>query len=171
MAVELTIDQKAVVAVGEAMKAEEDGKALRRDLLRELRAIGTPIVPDVQSAVRQLPDISPAVAEPRLREAIASQTKLSVRMSGRYTGLRVWISTKGDPRGFRFAARAMNRGRGWRHPVFGTSAWVVQRSGREAWFESTVMRRKQEARDGVVAAVDAMARRIAARAKQEAGRQ
>lgn len=163
MPVEYTVDQKAVHAIGTAMAAEADGKQLRRDLLRELREVGKPMVPELQSAVRAIP--AATVADPPLRDAIAGQVKVGARMSGRSTGLQVSVSTKKDPRGFRFAARRLNSRRGWRHPVFGRDTWVVQ-YGRE-WFEPTILRHRDDARAAILAAVDAMARRIAERAQKE----
>lgn len=163
--VEYTVDQRAVHVLRDAIAAEADGKALRRDLLREIRGVARPLVPDLQSAVRALPDVSPAAAEPSLREAVASQVTVGARLSGRSTGVKVTVGTKKDPRGFRFAGRKLNRRGGWKHPVFGNrEAWVTQ-TGRE-WFEPTILRRRDEVTRAVMDAVEAMARRIAARAQR-----
>lgn len=165
MPIELTVDQQAVKAVGDAMKAEDDGKALRRDLLREIREAGKPLVPDLQAAVRAVPDVSPASAVPPLREAVASQITVGARLSGRSTGLKVTVGTKKDPRGFRFAGRRLNRPRGWSHPVFGNREVWAHQSGQQ-WFEPTILRRRDEVRAAVLSAVEAMAARIADRAKK-----
>lgn len=165
MPVEYTVDQQAIHAISAAMKAEADGKALRRDLLREMREVGKPLVPVLQAAVRSLPDVSPAAAAPPLRDAVARQITVGARMSGRYTGLKVTVGTKRDPRGFRFAGRRMNSRRGWKHPVFGTDTWVEQQ-GRQ-WFEPPIVERQWEMQAAVMAAVEAMARRIADRAHRE----
>lgn len=163
--VEYTVDQKAVHVLAAAMKAEADGKALRRDLLREIRDAARPLVPSLQSAVRALPDVSPATASPSLREAVASQITVGARLSGRSTGVKVTVGTKKDPRGFRFAGRKLNSRRGWRHPVFGNrEVWATQ-TGRE-WFEPTILTRREEVQRAVMDAVEAMARRIAARAER-----
>lgn len=165
MPVELTVDQQSVKAVGDALKAEADGKALRRDLLRQMRTAAAPAVPDVQAAVHALPGTM--VASPGLRDAVASQVKVDARLSGHYTGVRVRIGTKKDPRGFKFAGRKMNRRRGWNHPVFGNrEVWVNQTEGSE-WFETTVAKRRDEVRAAVLDAVNAMAQRIADRVNKE----
>lgn len=163
MPIEYTVDQKAVHAIRDAMAAEADGKQLRRDLLRELREVGKPLVPDLQSAVRSIPAVTRA--EPPLRDAVAQQVTVGARMSGRQTGLRIAVGTKKDPRGFRFAGRRLNSRKGWRHPVFGRDTYV-QQYGRE-WFDPTVLKRRDDARAAVMAAIDAMARRIADRAQKE----
>lgn len=164
VAVELTVDQRAIGVVRDAMAAEADGKALRRDLLREMRAAGRPLVPTLQSAVRALPDVSPATSEPGLRDAVAQQITVGARLSGRSTGLKVTVGTKRDPRGFRFAGRRLNKTKGWRHPVYGNRENWVQQTGRE-WFEPTILARRDEVARAVMDAVEAMARRIAERAR------
>lgn len=172
--VALTVDQHILVTLRKAMDAEADGKALRRDLIKDLRAAATPGVPKVQAAVRQLPDVSPAFSEPRLREAVAKQVKVKVALSGKNPGVKFAIGTKNDPRGFRFAARRLNRPEGWRHPVFGrasngesTDAWVVQKGNNGVkWFEPTILRDKSEYLDAVRDAVDRMGMRVAARIKK-----
>lgn len=163
--VDYTVDQRAAHVIRDAMAAEADGKALRRDLLRELRDAARPLVPELQSAVRALPDASPAEAVPSLREAVASQITVGARLSGRSTGVKVTVGTKKDPRGFKFAARKLNRRSGWKHPVFGNrDVWVTQ-TGRE-WFEPTILAKREQVRGAVVTAIESMAQRIAARAKR-----
>ena len=162
--VELTVDQKAIVAVRKAMAAESDGKALRRDLLRDIRAAVAPAVPVLQAAVRALPDVSPAQNTPRLREAVAQQIKVGASLSGQNPGAKITVGTKRDPRGFRFAGRRLNNPRGWRHPVFGNpdAPWVVQYGSRGVrWFEPKIKDRAAEYRDAVRVAVDRLAERIA----------
>jgi len=164
MPVEYTVDQKAVHVIAAAMKAEEDGKALRRDLLREMRAVGKPLVPELQSAVRSVPAVT--TAAPGLRDAVAAGIKVGVRMSGKSTGIKVTVGATPGVRGFRFAGRALNRAKGWRHPVFGRDKWV-QQAGKQ-WFEPPLLARRDEVRTAVLTAVESMAQRIAARAKQGA---
>jgi hypothetical protein len=166
--VELTVDQRAIVAVRKAMAAEEDGKALRRDLLRDIRAAVAPAAPELQAAVRQIPSNDPP-ASPDLRDAVARQIKVGASLGGRNPGATIKVGTKQDPRGFRFAGRRLNNPKGWRHPVFGRedAAWVQQYGRRGVrWFEPTILKNRNEYRDGVRKAVDAMAERIAARVRR-----
>lgn len=157
---EFSLDQRALVQVQKALRTESDGKALRRDLVKELRATVAPIIPEVRSAVRSIP--ATTIANPSLREAVASQVKAQVRLGGKTPGVAVRVGTARDPRGFRFAARRLNRGQ-WRHKVFGQDVWVEQRSGRTGWFDAVMLRHRDDAREAVGKAVHAMAVRIAER--------
>lgn len=166
--VELTVDQRAIVAVRKAMAAEADGKALRRDLLRDIRAAVAPAIPELQAAVRQLPSNDPP-SSPDLRDAVARQIKVGAALGGKNPGAKIKVGTKQDPRGFRFAGRRLNKPKGWRHPVFGRtdSPWVQQYGRRGVrWFEPAILKNRDEYRDGVRKAVDAMAERIAARVRR-----
>lgn len=159
--IELTVDQKEIQGVVRAIRAEADAKDLRRDLLRDIRNVAAPIVPEVQSAVRALP--AHRLASPQLREAVAKDVKVETRLSGGRTGVRIKIPAKG-PRKFKFAARKLNSPKGWRHPVFGnTNEWVEQRATSTPWFEPTVLKHADEVREAVKGALVAMVERIAAR--------
>lgn len=157
--IDLTVDQQALVALRKALGNEAGGKKLARDLGKNLRAAAAPAVVDAKSAVRALP----AVNDVGLREAVASQISAQARMSGKSAGVAVKVGTRKDPRGFRFAGRRLNNPRGWRHPVFGTGTWVVQRGQR--WFEPAVLAHREEYRAAVRAAMEEMAQRIARKVK------
>ncbi len=162
--VEMTIDQRSLIAVRKALAAEDDGKKLRRDLIKSLRSAAAPIVPELQAAVRQLPSTEPA-SSPDLRDAVARQVKVAVALGGKNPGVKFRVGTRQDPRGFRFAARRLNSPKGWRHPVFGNTETWVQQYGRRGvrWFEPTIYERRAELREAVRTAIDDMARRIAER--------
>jgi hypothetical protein len=168
MAVDLTVDERAVIAVRKAMLLEADGKALRLDLLKDMRDAVAPAVPELQAAVRRLPSMDPP-STPDLRDAVARQIKVGAALGGKYPGAKINVGTKQDPRGFRFAGRRLNKPKGWRHPVFGRKddPWV-QQYGQQGvrWFEPTILKDKAEYREGVRKAVDAMAERIAARVRR-----
>ncbi len=177
--VDLTIDQRALLRVRDAMAAEADGKALKRDLAKEIRNAVKPVIPELQAAVRQLPSREPA-ASPDLRDAVARQIKVGSSMANKNPGAKIKVGTRQDPRGFRFAGRRLNSPKGWRHPVFARTAraggirglvglteevWV-QQYGRQGvrWFEPPILARSKEFQAAVRVAVDDMARRIASRA-------
>ncbi len=163
--VEMTIDQRSLISVRKALAAEADGKALRRDLIKSMRAAATPVVPELQAAVRRLPSTEPA-SSPDLRDAVARQVKVAVALGGKNPGVKFRVGTKQDPRGFRFAGRRLNSPKGWRHPVFGNAdAPWVQQYGRKGvrWFEPTIYERRAELRESVRTAIAEMAQRIAER--------
>ena len=163
MPIELNVDQQSLQALRAACLAEADGKKLRNDLARDLRAALAPAVPEVQSAVRSLPAV--VTGSPGLRDAVASQVRAEARLTGKSTGARIRVGSKKDPRGFKFAGRRLNNPKGWRHPVFGREGtpWVVQHGGRDNWFETTVLAHKDDYRRAVLEAMERMAKRIADR--------
>ena len=158
----LTIDQQAMQAVFRALKAETDGKDLRRDLTRELKAVLVPAQQQAKAAIQAMP--SSDVKYGDMRSSIAQHIKISVRTSGRNTGVAVYANKGGYPRNFSDAAAQFNRA-GWRHPVFGNSqVWVTQ-VGKPRYFDN-IMGQKPEYIDAVVSCLNAMAERIAARAHE-----
>lgn len=169
--VELTVDQHRLVRLRQAMAREADGKALRKDLIRDLRSAATPGVPKLQAAVRALPDVSPVEYRPRLRESVAKQIRVQASLSGKNPGIKFRVGGTTQIRGFRLAARRLNNPAGWRHPVFGEAAngqatrpWVRQVGNNgDRWFEPTILRDSAQYRDAVRAAIETMARRIASR--------
>jgi hypothetical protein len=165
MPYELTIDQQALAAVARALKAEADGKALRRDLAKNLRTAAEPAMADARGNLMGIatPGGS-ASAGPPLRTTVLGQMKAQARLSGRSTGARVAVRRRG-PRGFELAARRLNRKRGWRHPVFGTDSWVQQKATPVEWFDRAMREHRKDFRDGVLKAVTEMAQRLASRRK------
>lgn len=145
-----------------ALKYEEDGTKRRRALAKELRTAVNPAIEKAKASIMAMDTAGlPHTGEP-LRSAIASQVKGQARMSGRSAGVRVRVSTKGMPRGFKWAARRTNREKGWRHPVppprlakgvegpLKPPTWVHQ-VGRIGWFDDSM-------RDSAAAALTAVRR-------------
>jgi hypothetical protein len=160
--VELSIDQRQIVAVGKAIKAEADGKALRRELIKAMRGAGEPLVGELKSSALAIPaDGALREGEP-LRPAIARAIKPAVRLSGQNTGLTVKASRVGV-RGFSMAARRMNSS-SFRRRVFGRDVWVEQ-TGREGWFDDTVKGRREEIRHEVMRAVDRSVAKLASQTR------
>ena len=163
--VDLSIDQRALLRVRDAMAAEADGKKLKRDLAKEIRNAVKPVVPELQGAVRNLPSLD-SPASPDLRDAVARQIKVGSSFTNKNPGAKIKVGTRQDPRGFRFAGRRLNSPKGWRHPVFGrTDGEWVQQYGRRGvrWFEPPIVARRKEFQAAIRVAVDDMARRIASR--------
>ncbi len=146
-----------------ALRREADGKALRRDMIRNLRAAVNPAVAEVRAAVRALPSQGSPRDGAQLRSAIAQQTRPYVRMSGRSPGVSIKAKKSGMPRGFRNAPKRLNSKTGWRHPVWG-KGWVHQTVSRPGWFDDTLRGRRPKYKDAVSTAVEAMAQRLARRA-------
>ena len=154
----LHVDQKQIQVVAKAMRAELDGKELRKDLIRTMKAAAAPMVTDLKAAIA----MPGAAAGPSITAEVARAIKPTVRLAGRDTGVGVKAGNT-SVRGFRKAAKAFNL-RGWRHPVYGGPAWVAQ-TGRPGWFDTTTAGHRDALHAAVMTAVEDMARRIAARSR------
>lgn len=160
MAVELTIEQRALLELGRALKAEADGKALRRDLIREMKKPLAPAVAEIKAGVMSIGagGLPPGEGEP-LRPAVARRIRSEAKLSGRAVGVRVRARRTENVRGFRHAPKRLNSPKGWRHPVYGTDRWVTQ-LGKPNYFDDPLKRRHGEFRRAVLEAMEDTARRI-----------
>lgn len=158
---ELTVDQQAVQRVARALKAEEDGKVLRKELVAELKEAVGPGVSKVQGKLKAIPHNSRTHSSPPMGSYLASRVKAAVRLSGRSTGVAVRIPQTPSLRGFTMAARWLNR-KSWRRKAFGDeNVEVVQQSPIPGYFDDTIADGKPLYRAGIIRALEKMASRIA----------
>lgn len=158
-------DQQALAALGRAVRAEADGKAMRRDLLKGLRGTADPIKAQARSNVMGISSGRGGMSTGApLRSAVAQQIKIDTRLSGRSTGVRVRVPRRrGMPRDFANAPKALNSKKGWRRQVFGSGTWVQQIAVPAEWFDRATREHHQQLKEDVLSAMEAMARRIAAK--------
>lgn len=161
---ELSVDQQAVKRLARVLRDESDGKALRKELIGELKDAVEPGVSAVQGKLRSIPRRSgTAGSSPALGSYLAARVKAQVRLSGRSPGVRVRIAQTPKLRGFTLAARRLNR-ESWRRKVFGDpDVWVDQKSPIPGFFDDTLAEGRERYRAAVVRALESMARRIVAR--------
>jgi hypothetical protein len=159
--IEVQVDARNLTALGRVLRAEADGAALKKDLVVAIRAAVSPGVSAVQGKLRAIPSkgISPS---PSLSSYLASRVKVSVRFAGRSAGVRIRIAQTPTLRGFKMAARRLNRTH-WRHPVYGRGVWVTQQSPIPDYFDGTLSGHKSEYHAAVIAACEACAARIGRR--------
>lgn len=156
----LEADASALKRVATALNAEADGKALRRDLGKNIRKALAPAVAEARAGIRSMSSAGLPVEGGGLRQAIARRIRAQAKLSGRTPGARVRVSKRGMPRGFELAARRTNRRKGWRHPVYGNrNVWVSQ-LGKPGWFDDPMRRGRPRYRAAVLAALNESARRI-----------
>lgn len=161
--VDLSIDQQALQALAKALSAEADGKKLRRDLSKELRATLQPAISEIKSGLMSLGHGGlPTGGEP-LRSAAGKRIVAEARLSGKATGARIRAKRTEATRNFRHAPKRLNSDKGWRRRVFGSDHWVVQR-GKPGFFDDPIKDRKAELRAAVLKAMNDAAARIAGRA-------
>jgi hypothetical protein len=152
-------------ALVRAIRAEEDGKALRKDLAKNMREALKPGAAEAKSSIMAMPSSGIMPTAPALRTAIAKKIRPEVKLGGRWSGARVKAFKTKNIRGFPNAPKRTNRADGWRHPVFGNrDVWVTQQ-GKPDWFDDAFKGRESTYKAAVEQAMEDMARRIANRAE------
>lgn len=124
--------------IGTALRYEQDGTRIRRQVAAELRQAVEPAVEDAKSRILAMGSSGLAHKGEPLRTAIAAKVKAQARLSGKASGVRVRVATTPNVRGFRLAPRRTNRARGWRHPVYGNRDRWVQQHGPVGWFDNAM---------------------------------
>ncbi|MFA7117118.1 MAG: hypothetical protein WC140_07830 [Bacteroidales bacterium] len=162
MPVELDLSgpERRLRDLGRALRAEENGKELRRQLTRNLRQAAGPARQAARAEVRSVS--SRGHAGPSIRTAIAQKIQVVAKVSGKTVGARVVARETPKVRGFRHAPRRFNSAKGWNHLVYRSGRTAHQR-GKPGWFDKPIAARKPQYKRAVLAAMDATANRIARR--------
>lgn len=151
--------REAMRAIGRAVGKEADGKALKRDLARKLRAIIGPLREKVVARLMSLP--SSGHSGEGMREAIARQTKAGTRFGGKNAGVQLVQRTRGMPRNFPYAGRAFNREEPWTPTTLG-GIQVTQQMQPAQWFDGPIQDEAPgEAQAAILEALEETAERIA----------
>lgn len=154
---------EGLAALVRALRAEEDGKQLRRELAKNMRAALRPGAAEAKSSIMAMSSAGLRTG-PALRSSIARKIRPEVKLGGRWSGARVKAFKTKNIRNFPNAPKRTNRAGGWRHPVFGNrDVWVTQ-TGKIDWFDDAFKGREGEYRTAVEQAMEDMARRIVNRA-------
>jgi hypothetical protein len=161
--VEVTVSIEGFAALNRALRAEEDGRQLRRELGRNMRKSLQPAVERAAAGIMSMAsaghDTSPA-----LRPTIAKKIRPEVKLGGRWTGARVKARKTPNVRGFANAPKRTQRAAGWRTQTFGNGTWRVQH-GKVEWFDRAMAPHGPEYRRAVHEAMEDMAKRIAERSR------
>lgn len=149
-------------AVLRAIRAEEDGKELRKELAKNLRDELKPAAAEAKTGIMSM---SAAMTEaPGLRSSIARKIRPEVKLGGRWSGARVKARKIQGIRGFANAPKRTQRAGGWRTRNFGRDQWRTQH-GKTDWFDRAMHPESPRYKAAVAAALEAMAARIAARSR------
>lgn len=171
--IELTVDQQKLAAVARVLKSEADGKKLRRDLMRELKATAAAPIAQAKAGIlatpsRGLSNSSSELSLSRglssgasLRSTVAQSIKPVSRLSGTRTGVSIRQPKTPQLRGFKTAGRRFNR-ESFRRPVFGTARYVVQ-IGNPEWFDRPMQDAKPDFKADVLRVVQELSDTLAAR--------
>lgn len=161
-----------LVDLAVAIRYEQDGAVMRRELLQGLRAAVRPAIQEAKSSIMSMD--SGGLRQPggSLRRAIAKQVTSEVSLTQRKAKVKVKVRKRAMPRGFVNAPKTVSLPGGWRHPVvqrplargaqgpMPAPRWV-QQMGKPGWFDEPLRSHRAAYRAAVQAAMDRTADRIA----------
>lgn len=158
---DMSVSVEGIQALGRALSAEADGKALRKELAKNMRTALNPAAELAKNGIMSMRSDGHGPGGPGLRQAIAKKIRPEVKLGGRWTGARVKSKKTPNIRGFRNAPKRTQRPGGWRTTSWNGS-WRTQ-IGKFEWFDRAMTGRDEVYRQAVHEAMEAMARRIAER--------
>jgi len=157
--IEMDSDIKEKMAfLKKAMAEASNGKAIKRELAKELRTIMNPLVAQQRARVMRLP--SKGGHSQSMRQAIARQTKAATRWSGRNMGVQVIQRARSMPRNFQYAGRVFNREEGWNPTTLGGETHHQQIRPAQ-WFDGATHGQKEPIGRKVHHALEEAAAKIA----------
>lgn len=162
---DLRCSHEGLDALVRAIRAEEDGKALRKDLAKNMREALKPGAAQAKGSIMGMVSSGGMRTGPALRSSIARKIRPEVKLGGRWSGARVKAFKTKNVRGFPNAPKRTNRASGWRHPVFGNREVWAQQRGKLEWFDRAFRGREGLYKEAVEAAMNDMAERIASRSR------
>lgn len=148
--------------ISNALRAEEDGKELRKELTRNMREALKPGAVQAKSNIMSMASATPH-GGPALKSSIARRIRPEVRISGKFPGAKIKAFKTPNVRGFANAAKRTNRASGWRHPVYGNREAWVQQHGKTKWFDHAFEGQRNSYEHAVKSALADMVNRIASR--------
>lgn len=184
MVVRAEVSAPDLVDLAVAIKYEEDGAVMRRDLLRGLRAAVRPAVDEAKASIMEAPSGglrqsangtwkmgSVKQQGGSMRAAIKRQVTTEISMTMKRAKVKVKVRKRNMPRGFDNAPKAWSLAKGWRHPVvqrglrggegpMPAPKWVAQ-IGKPGWFDEPLRSHRAQYRLAVQAAMQRTADRIA----------
>jgi hypothetical protein len=149
--------------ISRALRSEEDGKDLRKQLTANMRNALKPGAADAKSGIMSMASSTPHPS-PALRSSIARKIRPEARISGKFPGAKVKAFKTPNIRGFANAAKRTNRSSGWRHPVYGNREVWIQQHGKVKWFDRAFEGREGEYKRAVQDALNDMVNRVESRA-------
>ncbi|MEU8531595.1 hypothetical protein [Streptomyces parvulus] len=148
--------------ISNALRAEEDGKELRKELTKNMREALKPGAAQAKSAIMSMASTTPH-SGPALKTAIARKIRPEVRISGKFPGAKIKAFKTKNLRNFPNAPKRTNRASGWRHPVYGNREVWVQQVGKVKWFDHSFEGQDAHYKRQVQFALADMVNRIASR--------
>ncbi|WP_326677698.1 hypothetical protein [Streptomyces sp. NBC_01237] len=161
---DLQVTAEGLDSLVRAIRREEDGKALRKDLAKNMRDALRPGAALAKSGIMAMPSAGTGMGA-GLRAGIAKKIRPEVKLGGRWTGARVKAFKTPGLRGFANAPKRTNRrSGGWRTLTYGREPWRTQ-TGKRLWFDEPFQNDSAAYMAAVHEAMEDMARRLAARGR------
>lgn len=163
--IEMSVQAEGLQALLGAIRAEEDGKTLRKELAKDLREALKPAAAAAKSGIMAMS--STGQTSPALRSQIARRIRPEIKLGGKWSGARVKARKTINVRRFPNAPKRTQSAKGWRTDSFGhntSESWRVQH-GRVEWFDRAMQGDEAKYRAACQRALERMAARIAARAR------
>ncbi|MET7643049.1 hypothetical protein ABZS83_05270 [Streptomyces sp. NPDC005426] len=160
---DLRVTHEGLDALVRALREEEDGKQLRKELAKNMRDALKPGAAMAKSGIMAMPSAGTGMGA-GLRAGIAKKIRPEVKLGGRWSGARVKAFKTPGLRGFANAAKRTNRrDGGWRTLTWGHEPWRTQ-TGKRQWFDES-FNDADAYRTAVHEAMETMAQRIASRVR------
>lgn len=160
VSLDLSPAERKLLEMARALRAEEDGRAIKRDIVKQLRKTAQPVRQEVRAAIRSAPTRGHAGRS--IRSAIAQKTQVVAKLTGKAVGVRIVAKETSSTRGFTHAPRRFNSAAGWHHLTFGEEPEQFQ-VGKPGWFDDTIAARKREFRAAMEEVIKEAAHRVARR--------
>jgi hypothetical protein len=154
--------ERALLDMARALRAEEDGREIKRDIVKQLRKTAGPVRQAVRAAIRSAPTRGHSGRS--IRSAISQKVQVVAKLSGKAVGARIVAKETSSTRGFTNAPRRYNSPAGWHHLTFGEEPEQFQ-IGKPGWFDDTIADRKRDFRAAMEEVVKEAAQRVARRVK------
>lgn len=157
-----------------AIKYEQDGKAMMRQIRQELRTAAKPAEVAAKASIMSMPSSGMRNQGGSLRAAIAKQIKTKTSLGKNSAGVTIKVKRM-SIRKFNAPAYKINKGTGWRHPVRpwrregkkvvtlprAEWTWVQQKPPKPEWFDNAVEGRRASYEAACLKAMNDAADRIA----------
>lgn len=164
MEVTVEPDRESFQRVIAAIKEDQDGKELVRDLRKGFKAALEPAAAEARNNILTMRSAGLPEFETSLRTAIASKVTVDVSLSAKSPRVGIKARRKDMPRGFTNAPKRLNSAKGWRHPLFGDRTKWVQQIGAPGWFDRPMAGRRDQYLEAATKALQAVADRISRKA-------
>jgi len=156
--VEMTIEHQ-LRDLSRRMRRDEDGKAMRKDLVKAGREVLNPTRNAARAAIKSMP--SKGHAGMRLRNSVAGKVMVQIRPSGKFPGADLRAKKTPNVRKFRNAPKRLNSRAGWDHPAINNPTKQIRQLGRPGWFDDTTKRDHAKYRRAMVGVIRAAEKRLA----------